>query len=203
MVVKFIEFDVSSLRFEQVNVSPKDSILLPRVGSGECPYFQLPWLSCFGVPKQSKYFPTDKDRLFVQIPLEGKLLDQFKALDKIMSSEVMKMKMFGFNTGDNHQYQPLVKESARGEFMKVKLLTNYETGNIETGVIVNDADVGDIGSLLEFEKHVHYNSKVRMIVKFVKVWVVNKKFGITVKAVRIGVEETSEPRTNNQIDFID
>ena len=203
MVLKFTEFNVESLSFEQVKVSPNNFLLLPRVNSGECPLFQLPWLVTFGCPKPSKYFPTDKDRLFVQIPLVGELLDNFKALDKLMSSEVMKMRLFGFNTGDDHQYQPIVKVSTRGEYMKVKLVTNFETGNIETCVIVNDADVGSFESLMEFEKHVHYNSKVRMIVKLVKVWVINKKFGVTFRAVRIGVEETSETETTNHIDFID
>ena len=51
----------------------RDSVLLPRVGSGECPLFQLPYLVTLGVPKQGKLFPTDKDRLFVQLVLEGEV----------------------------------------------------------------------------------------------------------------------------------
>ena len=53
MVIKFEQFDVSSLGFEQVKVSPKDTVLLPRVQSGECPLFQLLWCVSFGVPKLS------------------------------------------------------------------------------------------------------------------------------------------------------
>ena len=157
----------------------------------------------FWGPKKSKYFPTEKDRLFVQVPLQGKLLDKFKAFDNLMSSETMKLKLFGVGVGDSYQYQPLVKESSKGEYMKVKLLTNYDTGDIETGLLVNNEDVGVVESLSEFEKHVPYNSKVRMIVKLVRVWVLNKKFGVTIKAVRVAVEGPAEPEANLQPEFLD
>jgi len=128
MIVKFEKFDVSSLVFEEVRLSPKDCVLLPRVESGECPLLQLPFLTTFGVPRQSKFFPTDKDRLFVQLVLAGDVLKQFKAMDEILGSEVMRNQLFGFNTGPSYQYQPIVKDGPQGIYLKVKLQTSHETG---------------------------------------------------------------------------
>ena len=203
MVIKFEEFDVSALSFEQVKVSPKDTVLLPRVDSGECPLFQLPWLVTFGVPKQSKFFETDKDRLFVQIVLEGDVLEKFRALDEILWAEQMKTDLFGFNSGPSYQYQPIVKEGPKGEYMKIKLQTNRETGNITSTVVSEGIFFQDFITLQGFEKHVPYKSTVRTIIKLVKIWSVNKKYGATFKLVRIGVQ-AKEPETETKvIDFVD
>jgi hypothetical protein len=203
MVSKFEKFDVSSLGFEEVRLSPKDCVLLPRVESGECPLFQLPFLVTYGVPKQSKFFPTDKDRLFVQIVLEGDVLKQFKAMDESLGSEVMRNQLFGFNTGPNYQYQPIIKEGPRGNHMKVKLQTNHETGNITTIVDSDGVTFEDFETLQGFEKHVPCNSTVKTILKMVKLWNINKKYGATFKLVRIGVQtKAPEPETKT-IDFVD
>ena len=131
MVSKFEKFDVLSLSFEEVQVSLRDSVLLPRVGSGECPLFQLPYLVTLGVPKQGKFFPTEKDRLFVQLVLEGEVLGNSKALDEFLGSEAFKLKLFGAQ-GASYEYSPIVKQGPKGEHMKIKLQTNHETGSITT-----------------------------------------------------------------------
>ena len=100
MLVKIDEFDPMSLGFDKVNVSSSTSVIIPKVYDGEtCPMLQLPWvkMSCYGIPKKSKYFPTDKDRQFIHIPLQGELLEQFKAIDRIMSTDEIKTEIFGFN----------------------------------------------------------------------------------------------------------
>ena len=203
MIVKFEKFDVSSLAFEEVRLSPKDCVLLPRVESGECPLFQLPFLTTFGVPRQSKFFPTDKDRLFVQIVLEGDVLKQFKAMDEILGSEVMKNQLLGFNTGPSYQYQPIVKDGPQGIYLKVKLQTSHETGNITTIVDSDGVSFADFETLQGFQKHVPYNSTVKTILKLVKLWNINKTYGATFKLVRIGVQtKAPEPETKT-IDFVD
>ena len=205
MVIKFEQFDVSSLGFEQVKVSPKDTVLLPRVQSGECPLFQLPWCVSFGVPRQSKFFPTDKDRLFIQVALEGDVLKQFQTLADLLGSETMRNELFGFNTGPSYQYQPVVKQGPKGEHMKLKLQTNHETGSITTTVVSNGEVFEGFETLQGFEKQVPYNSTVRTIIKLVKLWSINKKYGATFKLVRIGVQP-KEPATETEtkpVDFVD
>ena len=203
MIVKFEKFDVSPLAFEEVRLSPKDCVLLPRVESGECPLFQLPFLVTYGVPKQSKFFPTDKDRLFVQIVLEGEVLKQFEALDEVLGSDAMKTDLFGFNSGGSYQYQPIVKDALRGKCMKVKLQTSHETGNITTIVDSDGVTFEDFETLQGFEKHVPYNSTVKTIIKFVKIWNINKKYGATFKLVRIGVEQKAQTTEIKTVCFVD
>ena len=188
MVSKFEKFDVSSLSFEEVQVSLRDSVLLPRVGSGECPLFQLPYLVTLGVPKQGKFFPTDKDRLFVQLVLEGDVLHNFKLLDELLWSEAFKTKLFGAQ-GGTYEYSPIVKQGPRGEHMKIKLQTNHESDKITTKVCTVDGDFDDVETLQGFENRVPYKSTIRTIIKLVKVWTVNKKYGVTFKLVRAGVLE--------------
>ena len=200
MIIKFEKFEVSSLSFEQVKVSPKDTVLLPRVDSGECPLFQLPCLVTWGVPKQSKFFATDKDRLFIQIVLEGEVLEKFRALDELLWGQQMQHDLFG---SGGFEYQPIVKEGPKGEHIKVKLQTDHETGNITTFVVSEGVVYEDFKTLQGFEKHVPYKSTVRTIIKLVKIWSVNKKYGATFKLVRIGVQ-AKEPETETKVvDFID
>ena len=80
MIKHFQQIDFSTLSFEKVQVSSSESVILPRVDSKDCPFLQLPWveLAYYGIPKASKYFPTDKGRTFIQIPIHGELLQKFK-----------------------------------------------------------------------------------------------------------------------------
>ena len=177
MVSKFEKFDVLSLSFEEVQVSLRDSVLLPRVGSGECPLFQLPYLVTLGVSKLGKFFPTEKDRLFVQLVLEGEVLGNFKALDEFLGSEAFKLKLFGAQ-GASYEYSPIVKQGPRGEHMKIKLQTNHENGKISTKVCTTEGDFDDVDTLQGFEKRVPYNSTIRTIIKLVKAWTINKNTGL-------------------------
>ena len=177
MIEKFLQFNCSTLGWKKVNVSRGEAVILPTVDSGECPFFQLPSvsLSFYGIPKQSKFYPAIKDRLFIQLPVQGELLDTFKELDEIMNSECMKTGLFGDNSG--HQYTPIVKIGSRGEFVKIKLETDYETGDIETCLVKNGVVISGTETLPEFEQHIPNNSDVRTIMKLVRVWQLNKTFG--------------------------
>ena len=71
--------------------------------------------------------------------------------------------------------------------MKIKLQTNHENGKLTTKVCTTDGDFDDVDTLQGFEKRVPYNSTIRTIIKLVKVWTINKKYGVTFKLVRAGV----------------
>ena len=187
MIAKFKQFDTSTLEFEKVNVR-SDTVILPRVLSGECPLFQLPKidLNCYGIPKQSKYYPAIKDRLFIQLPLHGELLNKMRELDNFMSSECMKSDLFGDNS--DYQYFPSVKIGSRGEYVKIKLETDYKTGDILTCLTHEGLVMSGIETLPEFEKHIPFNSKVKCIIKLVRVWQLNKKYGVTFKLLKVAVD---------------
>jgi hypothetical protein len=199
MVEKFEKFELAGLSFEAVRVSSTDTVLMPK----ECPLFQLPFLVTYGVPKKSKFFPTDKDRLFVPMVLGGEVWEMFKTLDEKLGSEEMKTELFGFNSGGGFQYAPIVKEGPKGAYMKVKLQTSHETGNITTIVDSDGVTFEDFETLQGFEKHVPYNSKVKTIIKLVKIWTINKKYGATFKLVRIGVEQKAPETEIKTVCFVD
>ena len=205
MLVKIAEFDPMSLGFEQVTVSSNVSVILPKVYEGEqCPMLQLPWvkLFCYGIPKKSKYFPTDKDRQFIQLPLQGELLEQFKAIDTVMNTDEIKTEIFGYSTGQSYQYCPLVKSGNKGEFVKIKLDTDHKTGDIKTKMLVNGEVATDVSTLPLFEYQVPYNSNIALIIKLVKIWTMNKRFGLTVKAIKVSVKQPEQPR-ETEVDFLD
>jgi len=61
----------------------------------------------------------------------------------------------------------------------------------------------DFETLQGFQKHVPYNSTVKTILKLVKIWNINKKYGATFKLVRMGVQtKAPEPETKT-VDFVD
>jgi hypothetical protein len=210
MIKHFQQIDFSTLSFEKVQVSSSESVILPRVDSKDCPFLQLPWveLAYYGIPKASKYFPTDKDRTFIQIPIHGELLQKFKELDNYLGSEEFKTKTASQSLGpaflQNHLYQPIVKEAKYGEFIKVKLQTNYQSGDIETIIVKNGETMMDTDKLPEFEKHVRHKSKIKTMLKLSKLWQMNKKYGVTLKLIRIAVDDPQEDKVDlDALDFID
>ena len=143
MIRHFEQFQVSTLEFEKINVSRGDSVILPRVDCKDCPFFQFPWieLAHYGIPKASERFPTDKDRSFIQIPIQGELLARFRELDNYLSSDEFKTKVATQSLGPfflNHPtYSPIIKGGKYGEYIKFKLNTNYQTGEIDSLIVKN------------------------------------------------------------------
>lgn len=194
MIQLFERFNTQELEFNKVSLGT-ESVILPT----DCPYLQLPWieLQCYGIPKISKYFPTNKDRMFIQIPIQNELLEKFEELDRHMNSK--QTDIFG------HQlftYLPLVKEGNRGKYIKVKLQTNFDSGDIET-IIVQNGETIFAKELVEFEKYIKNKTKIKTIFKISKVWLMNKKFGITLKLIKIAVEEPKQETIDlDALDFI-
>ena len=199
MAIKFSDLEVSNLGVEQVKLGNNTTLLLPRLNNNEVPCIILPkiYLSHYGVPKaNSKYYKTDKDRMFIQLPLApGETLERFELIDCAMQSEAMKQKMFG--TTNSCEYSPLVKYGAKGPYIKVKLETDFDTDAIETvvwfsekmddGTIVRTSEPLEFCSIDEFAAAFKMNSSVLCVIRFVKVWCVNKKYGLTVKMVKANV----------------
>ena len=70
---------------------------------------------------------------------------------------------------------------------------------IKNGVVISGTE-----TLPEFEQHIPNNSEVRTIIKLVRVWQLNKTFGVTFKLQKISVKYTEpEPVKLEALDFID
>ena len=61
----------------------------------------------------------------------------------------------------------------------------------------------EINSVDDFALAVPLNSEIICVIKFVKVWVVNKKYGLTIKLVRVNVlpGEKQKPVMESDIEF--
>jgi len=134
--------------------------------------------------------------MFLQLPLEGDVLKQFELIDCCLSTNEMKQKLFK-EPGNTYEYSPIVKQGVRGPYMKVKLECDYETGDIETvvwqsqklsdGTTKKDESPLVFDNLDDFASAFPMGSSVVCAVRFVKLWCVDKKYGLTMKLVKANV----------------
>jgi len=202
-IQKFEQFDMHSLSFDKIKES-RETVLVPKVennsNSNKCALFQLPMLKTFGVPPKNKYFQNESDRQFIQVVLEGEVLEKFKHLDEILGSDAMQVELFGNPT---FEYAPIVKQSNNRHLMKLKLMTDDATKTITTKTVENETvlETPDVDS---FSQAVPFNSSVKTIIKFVKVWKINKRYGATFKLLKVAVEPHTKQKLDlSHIDFID
>ena len=122
MAIKFDRFQVENVHFEQVKLPNNETIVLPRYNGKEIPHIRLPRieLTCYGVPKLGKYFKTDKDRQFLQLPIQQEVLARFELLDSLMrcSSELQ-------HWMNGAQYVPIVRQGSQGPYIKLKLAGSH------------------------------------------------------------------------------
>ena len=207
MTMKIADLDLTMLDFSEVKLSKATTYLKPIYGINDLPCLQLPWLtlSTFGVPPKSEYTKEDKQRMFIKVPIEEDS-DLYKQLTRLDD----KIKYHTITTSNanlcNASYDNLVKYSEKHgkPYIKVKLDTSYPENHILTEVWHS----GDgtkaqchFDNIDDFALRVPFKSDIRMIVKVVKLWVVNKTYGLTIQLKKIEVKplETS----SYQIDFID
>ena len=207
MTIKIADLDLNMLNFSEVKLGKATTFIKPIYGINDLPYLQLPWLtlSTFGVPPKSEYTKEDKQRMFIKVPIEedSDLYQQLLRLDD-------KMKHHIFTTHNanlfNASYDNLVKYSEKygKPYIKVKLDTSYPENHILTEVWHSGDGTKaqcQFDNIDDFALCVPFKSDIRMIVKVVKLWVVNKQYGLTIKLKKIEVKPL-EP-SSYQIDFID
>jgi hypothetical protein len=185
--VKFEKLDVSKLVFEEVTLPNKKTILLPRIDGKEIPNIILPRieLTHYGIPKLGQFYKTDQDRMFIKLPIEGELLERFALVDHYLEKNGL------------GEYSPLVKYGSLGPYVKIKLETDYQTGQIETifwesekhsdGVITRHPEPLGFENLDDLASMVCRGASIVGVIRFVKLWCVNKKYGLTIKLVKANV----------------
>ena len=102
-----------------------------------------------------------------------------------------------FGTTNNCEYSPLVTYGAKGPYIKVKLETDFDSDAIETvvwfsekqddGTIVRMSEPLEFPSLAEVATAFKFNSSVLCVIRFVKVWCINQKYGLTMTLVKANV----------------
>lgn len=197
--MKLESFEVANLSFKPVKLPNQTAlILLPKLNGNEVPNIRLPRieLTCYGVPRLGQYFKTDKDRQFLQLPIQGEILARFEMLDSIVRHNSTLT-----DTWSDSEYVPVVKHGLYGPYIKLKLETDYRTGDIETVVwrSVKQADNTihtehvDVNSMDEFAAMCPLNCSINCVIRLVKVWSINKRFGLTLKLVKANILQPNKP----------
>ena len=216
MTMKFAEFDIKHLTFEEVKLTSNKTVILPKYIGQDVPNMRLHniELTHYGVPKVGRFFPTDKDRMFLQVPLDGALLESFQMLDTFLTSNDMKQKLFK-GSANTYTYSPIVKNGIKGPYLKMKLETDYDTGDIVTilwkstrndeGNVIRDTTSTHIKSIDDFASAVCLNSTILCVVRLVKIWVINMQYGLTIKLVKVNAlnnDKKVDEDDGHDVDFI-
>ena len=204
MTIRITDFDTATLDFEHVTIK-KTTCILPRLKTGEqTPTLETPWieLTHYGIPKANDYFRTDKDRMFIQVPVErdSDMFTFFTSIDTLMESEEMQTKLFQDSKG--YTYKPIIKPPSNDQYpahMKAKLI--YDADNNICTDIYEAATQIQVKTIEDVCKAVPYKSNVKMLLRISKVWVINKAYGITLKAYKIRVKHTVKEKPS--LDFLD
>ena len=164
--------------------------------------WQLPWLhiSKFGIPSLGDYYPTDKDRSFIKVPLDDKndtynkeetrfLIDKLKKLDEIYGSDDMKKQLFegiAPKKWNKYTYNKIIREPDNDDdddenvdplWTKLKFDLSYPEGNVNTKVFLSQDVDGkkqrtpvEVETMTDVANHIRYLSGIRAIIAPVKLW---------------------------------
>ena len=192
-------------------------------------FMQLPWIDMksYGVPKLGEYYTDDTQRAFVKVPLDQsipevkQLTDMLRALDEKLGSDEFKEKMFGAKSSkyiyqtiirlpqDDEDTKKVVKKDygPKHPYLKLKIDTSFPDGVVKSIVYNSIMEAGKrtrtkvdgIKTIDDFASHVCWMSRIRPIVRPVKLWAqaASKKdptYGLTFK---IGKTEVEPPVKSN------
>ena len=192
-------------------------------GASSTPLFlQLAWieLNTYGIPRLNDFFTEDSQRCFVKTPLCDDIPEVadckkvLKSIDNKFGSEEFRIKLFGaakakkFGAYQDVVRKPLTDDDNKNkstiDYMKIKISTNYDTGEINTSVCTSvmennkrvRTNVPDesIKTVDDIAKYICYGARVRFIIRPVKLWAQapnaskDPMYGITFKLVKAEVE---------------
>ena len=128
--VSFTSFESERLTFtdlEENERSKGQKIAYPRydhpkLGKDQPLFLQFPWitLSTYGVPRIGEYYPDDKSRSFVKVPIDPDdeevmaLVSKLKKLDERLGSDDFKKEAFG-KKAKKYSYIPFVREAVQDD----------------------------------------------------------------------------------------
>lgn len=165
------------------------------------------------------YYPDDKSRSFIKYTKnddggQDTTFSKMEELDKFLGSDEFKKANFG-KTWKKYKYVPIVRvpenEDEEKEpyppYMKLKLELSYPDSFIQTQMykseMVNNKrvrtrylpDVSEM-TLSQAEEFITYQSKIRPIIRLVKLWASKKKeYGAVFKLPKIEVEPSVQKKS--------
>ena len=183
----------------------------------------------YGLPRLGEFYKSDDQRSFIKVPLdpEQESCNIQKAMLVSLDNTIEKRKTAVLGKYEKlYKYQPIVREpqqddmaliveedttdkktseeqKERFKYFKVKLDTEYPSGQIKTLVFVktkgeDGKDVRTpvkVNTVTELGDHLNFGCKVRMVLMANKLWAAknkddsgNRKYGVTLKALQLEIE---------------
>ena len=184
----------------------------------------------YGIPREGPYYQTDRSRAFFKMPFchefkkhEGEIdyaeieacYNKLKEIDDYLSSNEMRVKLFGEKHAERYEYQPIVRAVQdledtenyfRPPYAKFKLelaydddTPTYQVFDKKDGVRTQVA----LNSFKESLQFIRYMTKHRMVINFSKLYALKtssgnekKKYGVILKAIAIECTNKTEPTRN-------
>ena len=176
----------------------------------------------YGIPRAGPYFPDAKSRAFFKLPFchERMLFsdevdydaiaewhEKFLELDRYLSGQEFRVKLFGEKNADKYEYQPLVRAGCdpddeevaikhyRPPFAKVKLDLKHDTEVPKFKLFdVADGKRREV-QLTQFDdalKYMRHMTKHRFIIEFSRIYAMKtsagsekRKYGVVLKAYAV------------------
>ena len=224
--VSHTDFEPSRLSWtdlEENDRSKGQKIAYPRYdhpihGKDQQLFMQFPQITLFtyGVPRIGEYYPDDKSRSFIKVPIDSNdeevmtMVEKFKKVDEKLSSDEFKKKAFG-KKWKKYSYVPFVRESvqdeddevSRPDYLKLKLDLTWPEDKVKTKVYSVTTENGkkkrelvEVETVDDFTQYVNYQGKFTPIVRPVKMWAQppgkkDPQYGYTAKVVMVQAEPAS------------
>ena len=184
-----------------------------ELGERERLVIQLPVVQIsnpyYGIPRLDR-FHTEEQRNYIKLPYDKDTMGILQKIDEKLNCISFKQIMFG-DKWSKYSYSPLVQTpEGKIPYIKLKLDTDPDSNDILTRVYTTKwekKEEVEISGIDDLALLVCYKSQVRCIVKATKLWIqqpqANAKYGLTLKVVKILVEEEGEEEEKkDDLDFI-
>ena len=187
----------------------------PILGKDQQLFLQFPQITLFtyGVPRIGEYYPDDKSRSFIKVPIDPSndevmgMISKFKKVDETLGSEEFRKKAFG-KKWKKYSYVPFVREAvqdeddevSRPDYLKLKLDLTWPDDKVKTKVysVTNEngkkkRELVEVETVDDFTQYVNYQGKFTPIVRPVKMWAQppgkkDPQYGFTAKVVMVQAE---------------
>lgn len=221
-VLKYGDYEVNEVDFENINSTNKKKttkvIWFPLYKGERSPMIQIPniELTSYGIPTKCEFYKEDYQRQFIKLPLDvskpeiAHFVSWLKDFDERVNKKEIKEKIFG-KKNPKCSYQAILRvpmtedgkpKTDRLPYIKVKLMTQYPTGEITTSIIIQKPDgqkqvVSDINSIDDVLDVIKFKSKVKCILIPSKLWIIppsggDAAFGFSFKLAKVLVEQPPE-----------
>ena len=227
-------FNINNLSFSDIKEAKlpkgsKEAYPIYKINNKNVDFIQLPWFQVisYGIPQLGDYITENKQRLFIKIPLDlsnpdiKEVYDKFVTIDSYLSSTDFRSNVFENSKVNKYVYQPIIRipenedndKKIKYPYIKINFDTNIEDNSIKTGIFNSNNNnrtfIEDIKDIDDVTKYITYLSKIRPIIKPVRLWIQpsnikDPKYGLKLKIIKVEVEKFNKNNLNYQDDtFID